>query len=66
MLAGANRVAKAIVAFAVPAAVALTDLASQWLGFSEDGFVDANEWLLLAIAVASALGVYFKRNSPPA
>lgn len=64
MLARLNWAAKAVVAFGVPAMAVLADLSSQWLGFSEDGFIDASEWQLLLLAVISGIGVFLKKNGP--
>ena len=64
MFASANRYAKAIVAFAVPVAAYVTDVASVAAGITEDGIVGLNEWQTFALAVVSGLGVFFKANAP--
>jgi len=62
----AMRYAKAIIAFAIPAGLFVADVGAQWQGWAADDTITSNEWLLLAIAVASGIGVYFKSNAPPA
>lgn len=64
MIARLNWAAKAVIAFGVPAVAVLVDLSSQWLGFSEDGVIDASEWQLLLLAVIAGVGVFFKKNGP--
>lgn len=64
MLQYANYVAKAIVAFAIPAAALLADLASQWLGITEDGVIEVNEAHVLILAAITAVGVFIKKNGP--
>lgn len=66
MLAKLNQVAKALVAFAVPAGAFAADIGADWLTISEDGFVDGTEWWLLLVAVAAGVGTYFTRNAAPA
>jgi hypothetical protein len=65
MLQKLNRVAKALLAFGVPAGVLVADLSGQWLDVTADGTIVASEWQLLAVAVIAGLAVFFKRNAPP-
>jgi hypothetical protein len=64
VLAYANYVAKALVAFAIPVATLLVDLGSDWLGITSDGLVGLSEAQAFAIAVLSGLGVFLKSNAP--
>ena len=66
MLLKANRIAKALVAFAVPFGVLVGDLAAQWLDITADSTIAGNEWLLLGMAIVSGVGVFLKSNAPPA
>lgn len=64
MIAYANYIAKALVAFAVPVALVTADLASQWLGLTEDGVLDVSETHAFVLAVLTAVGVFLKSNGP--
>lgn len=57
-----NYVAKALVPWAVLAAVWLADLAAQWTAVAEDGTVDVVEWQTLLLAAITSAGVFLKRN----
>lgn len=65
MIARMNRLAKAIVAFAIPTGVLAADLAGQWLDITADDTIVASEWQLFLLAIVTGVGVYFKRNAPP-
>jgi hypothetical protein len=66
MIVQLNRIAKAIVAWAVPTAVVLTSLGSEVVNATEDGFISGAEWQILVIAVITGVLTYFKANAPPA
>jgi len=65
MFKNLNRIAKAIVAWAIPTATVLVSVSSDLAGITEDGIVSGAEWQLLGVGIISGLLTYFKRNTPP-
>ena len=64
MIKKLNWAAKAVIAFGVPAATALTSLATQWTDATADGFVSGAEWQLIGIGVVSGVWAFYKANGP--
>lgn len=64
MIGKLNTIAKALVAFGIPAGALVADLGGQWLDITADDTIAANEWHLLILAVITGVAVFFKRNAP--
>lgn len=66
MIRKLNRIAKAIVAWAVPTATVLVSLGTEVVNVTDDGFVDGAEVQLLVVAVIAGVLTFLKANAPPA
>jgi len=61
-----NRIAKAVVAWAVPTATVLVSVGTEVTSVTDDGIVNGAEWQLLAVGVIAGFLAWWKSNAPPA